>query len=66
MAAGREKVVDQQPKFDGGLNNVSDDAALLPNQLRRADNARLTDYGAITKRGGTSGPQRVPLPVPPC
>jgi hypothetical protein len=53
MAAGREKIVDQQPRFDGGLNTVSDDAALLPNQLRRADNARLTDYGAISKRGGT-------------
>ena len=53
MAPGREKLADQQPRFDGGLNNVSDDSALLPNQLRRADNARLTDYGAITKRGGT-------------
>ena len=53
MAVGREKLADQQPRFDGGLNTVSDDAALLPNQLRRADNARLTDYGAITKRGGT-------------
>ena len=53
MAQGREKVVDQQPKFDGGLNSVSDDASLLPNQMRRADNARLTDYGAVTKRGGT-------------
>ena len=53
MAPGREKLADQQPRFDGGLNTVSDDSALLPNQLRRADNARLTDYGAITKRGGT-------------
>lgn len=53
MAQGREKVLDQQPRFDGGLNSVSDDSALLPNQLRRAENARLTDYGAITKRGGT-------------
>jgi len=61
MAPGREKVVDQQPKFDGGLNNVSDDAALLPNQLRRADNARLTDYGAITKRGGTKRTSTSPL-----
>lgn len=44
---------DQQPRFDGGLNTVSDDAALLPTQMRLADNARLTDYGAVTKRGGT-------------
>jgi hypothetical protein len=61
MAPGREKVVDQQPRFDGGLNNVSDDSALQPNQLRRADNARLTDYGAITKRGGTKRTTATPL-----
>lgn len=44
---------DAQPRFDGGLNTVSDDAALAPNQMRRAVNARLTDFGAVTKRGGT-------------
>lgn len=49
----RPVLPDQQPRFDGGLNTVSDDAALLPNQMRRADNARLTDFGAVTKRGGT-------------
>ena len=53
MAEGRERVFDQQPKFDGGLNNVSDDPSLLPNQMRKTVNARLTDYGAATKRGGT-------------
>jgi len=58
---GREKVVDQQPKFDGGLNSVSDDASLLPNQMRRADNARLTDYGAVTKRGGTKRTTAAPI-----
>lgn len=63
--ADREKIVDQQPKFDGGLNNVSDDPALLPNQLRRADNARLTDYGAITKRGGTKRTSTSPLASAP-
>ena len=63
--ADREKIVDQQPKFDGGLNNVSDDPALLPNQLRRADNARLTDYGAITKRGGTKRTSATPLASAP-
>ena len=51
--AGGDRLQDQQPKMDGGLNDVSDDIALLPNQLRRAINARLTDYGAATKRGGT-------------
>jgi hypothetical protein len=59
--AGREKVVDQQPKFDGGLNSVSDDASVLPNQMRRADNARLTDYGAVTKRGGTKRTTASPI-----
>ena len=49
----RTIVTDVQPKMDGGLNEVSDDPALLPNQLRKATNARLTDFGAITKRGGT-------------
>lgn len=49
----RPVLEDQQPLFDGGLNTVSDDASLLPNQMRRCINARLTDYGAVTKRGGT-------------
>jgi hypothetical protein len=49
----REKLVDEQPGMDGGLNDVSDDSALQPNQLRRATNLRLTDFGAATKRGGT-------------
>lgn len=52
MAVAGERVFDIQPRFDGGLNSVSDDAALQPNQVRTAINARLTDYGAISKRGG--------------
>jgi hypothetical protein len=49
----RERIVDQQPAMGDGLNDVSDDLALLPTQLRLAINARLTEYGAVTKRGGT-------------
>jgi len=49
----RPVLQDAQPRFDGGLNTVSDDAALAPNQMRLAVNARLTDFGAVTKRGGT-------------
>lgn len=49
----RDKLLDQQPMMDGGLNSISDDVALTPTQLRKAGNARLTDFGAITKRGGT-------------
>lgn len=39
--------------MSGGMNTISDPVALQPNQLRRANNARLTEYGAATKRGGT-------------
>lgn len=49
----RPVLQDAQPRFDGGLNTVSDDAAVAPTQMRRAVNARLTDFGAVTKRGGT-------------
>lgn len=44
---------DGQTSFAGGLNTVSDDTALQPNQVRQAQNARLTEYGAITKRYGS-------------
>lgn len=55
MAAepGGTRLMDQQPLMSGGLNTISDDIALTPTQLRKATNARLTDYGALTKRGGT-------------
>lgn len=49
----RERLADSQPRMDGGLNSVSDDISLQPNQLRQTVNVRLTDYGAATKRGGT-------------
>lgn len=57
----RERVADDQPRMDGGLNDVSDEAAVAPNQLRKAINARLTDYGAVTKRGGTRRTSASPL-----
>lgn len=57
----RERISDQQPRMDGGLNDVSDDAALLPTQLRRAINVRLTEYGAAVKRGGTQRTSLFPL-----
>lgn len=49
----RQKVADAQPRMDGGLNSISSDEVLLENQLRKATNARLTEFGAIQKRGGT-------------
>ena len=50
---GGTRMLDQQPSMDGGLNNVSDDIVVQPNQLRKAINCRLTEYGGVTKRGGT-------------
>lgn len=47
------KVRDEQGSFAGGLNTVSDDIALAPNQFRLGRNARHTEYGAITKRYGS-------------
>ena len=44
---------DGQASFAGGLNTVSDDIALQSNQVRLAQNARLTDYGAVIKRYGS-------------
>lgn len=50
---GGTRLADSQPSFDGGLNTVSDDLFVQPNQVRQAGNGRLTEYGGITKRGGT-------------
>lgn len=50
---GGTRIADSQPLMSGGLNSISDDIALTPTQLRKTINARLTDYGAVTKRGGT-------------
>lgn len=49
----RRPTKDGQTGFAGGLNTISNDFALLPNQMRRSDNTRLSDLGAATKRGGT-------------
>lgn len=56
----RQTVLDAQPRMDGGLNSISDDSVLAENQVRTALNARLTDFGAIAKRGGS---QRVSDPL---
>jgi len=56
---------DGQASFAGGLNTVSDDIALQPNQVRLAQNARLTDYGAIIKRYGSVKLASAALPAQP-
>lgn len=43
----------RQEGFRSGLNLVADESQLEPEDLRRADNARLTETGGVTKRGGT-------------
>lgn len=64
MPAG-DRITDQQPSMDGGLNTVSDDVSVQPNQLRRAVNCRLTEYGGVTKRGGTQRITSAPLSASP-
>ena len=44
---------DGQGDFRGGLNTAFDEEALESNEVRRADEAVLTEYGAILKRLGT-------------
>jgi len=57
----REKLPDQQPSMDGGLNSISAESALQVNQLRRTNNCRLTEFGAVTKRGGLQRTSTSPL-----
>jgi hypothetical protein len=52
-SSSRPKLRDAQKGFAGGLNTTGDAFELRANQLTRADNARLTQYGSATKRGGT-------------
>ncbi len=53
LSSGRTTMPDEEASLAGGLNTVSADDALQPNQFRRGDNGRLTPYGAFAKRGGT-------------
>jgi hypothetical protein len=49
----RQPLRDAQGDFRGGLNLSYDEDALAPNEVRRAEEAVLTEYGAISKRLGT-------------
>jgi hypothetical protein len=53
LTRGRAPVADRIPDFSGGLNSVSTADSLGPNQVSDALNARLTQFGAVVKRGGT-------------
>jgi hypothetical protein len=52
---------DVQNGFAEGLNTSADESQLSDKQVRVAENARLTEYGGITKRQGT---QKVFTSVP--
>lgn len=49
---GRPRVTDVQQSFRGGLNLAADEFELSPTEIRRAGNARLTEFGGVTKRLG--------------
>lgn len=52
-ARPRRIAVDQQTVLSGGLNISADSSQLQPNQVRRAQNARLTVFGGLVKRLGS-------------
>lgn len=49
----RQRNIDGQSSFAGGLNTNADESQLAPNELRQASNARLTEFGGVSKRLGT-------------
>lgn len=57
----RRVVRDGQMDFRGGLNTAFDEDALAPNEVRRAEEAVLTEYGAVLKRLGSRYLQDTPL-----
>lgn len=52
---------DAQADFRGGLNLAADPLQLNSNEVRRADEAVLTEYGGITKRYGSQRLSNTPL-----
>ncbi len=49
----RPVLLDVQPAFRQGLNTSADESQLKPEEVRTAENARLTEYGGVTKRFGS-------------
>jgi len=47
------RTFDAQASFEGGINLTADISQVRPNELRKARNARLSEFGGATKRGGT-------------
>lgn len=53
MQLGRKRVRDAQPGYGKGLNTTADESQLGETEVRSADNARLTQAGAVEKRLGS-------------
>lgn len=49
----RQRTTATQGSFSGGLNLAADAAQLGDTEVRRADNARFTEYGGVLRRGGS-------------
>ena len=49
----RQRLSDVQGGFAGGLNTTADVSQLGETEVRSATNARLTEYGGVTKRRGS-------------
>lgn len=49
----RADVTDAQEGFSGGLNTIAEEATLAANEMRQAQNVRLTIEGSALKRAGT-------------
>lgn len=47
------QIIAAQGAFSGGLNVSSDEGQLRPDEVRIAEDGRLTEYGGILRRGGT-------------
>lgn len=50
---GQQRVRDAQSNFAGGVNAIASIVSIGKNQVQLANNARMTEYGALVKRGGT-------------
>lgn len=60
---GRPRLTAAQSSFAGGLNAAADPASVGQDQVTRADNARLTARGAVTKRRGSVRLHAAALPA---
>jgi hypothetical protein len=50
---GRQRLRDGQADCRGGLNTAAAADQLAPDEVRRADNAHLTEFGGASKRRGS-------------